>query len=205
MFHLCISLPIAISVILHLAQLTFIFICCHFNIYVEFIINQQVKHPQPMTAVTGKFVLKCRITNITTLLDISLFYVYKFYIIYFSQVQHKTAIPRVGVASSTILKTIKEFRGEQLPLAQNHFYTQKRVQKWSFLKIFFKQYDYQNGTYILTHRPYKCSYLLRRESTERSGPDISLSLCIIETNESFSNVNAVVIMNPSHRTRAGSL
>ena len=158
-----------------------------------------------MTAVTGKFVLKCRITNITTLLDISLFYVYKFYIIYFSQVQHKTAIPRVGVASSTILKTIKEFRGEQLPLAQNHFYTQKRVQKWSFLKIFFKQYDYQNGTYILTHRPYKCSYLLRIESAERSSSDISLSLCIIETNESFSNVNAVVIMNLSHSTRAGSL
>ena len=128
-----------------------------------------------------------------------------FYIIYFSQVQHRTAIPRVGVASSTILKTIKEFEGEQLPLAQNHFYTQKRVQKWSFLKICFKQYDYQNGTYILTHRPYKCSYLLRRESTERSSPDISLSLCIIETNESFSNVNAVVIMNLSHSTRAGSL
>ena len=77
-----------------------------------------------------------------------------FYIIYFSQVQHRTAIPRVGVASSTILKTIEEFGGEQLLLAQNHFYTQKRVQKWSFLKIFFKQYDYQNGTYILTHRPY---------------------------------------------------
>ena len=33
-----------------------------------------------MIAVTGKFVLKCRITNITTLLDISLFYVYKFYL-----------------------------------------------------------------------------------------------------------------------------
>ena len=33
-----------------------------------------------MTAVTGKFVLKCRTTNITTLLDISLFYVYKFYL-----------------------------------------------------------------------------------------------------------------------------
>jgi len=33
-----------------------------------------------MTAVTGKFVLKCRITNITTLFDISLFYVYKFYL-----------------------------------------------------------------------------------------------------------------------------
>lgn len=127
------------------------------------------------------------------------------FFIYFPQVQHRTAIPRVGVASSTILKTIKEFRGEQLPLAQNHFYTQKRVQKWSFLKICFKQYDYQNGTYILTHRPYKCSYLLRRESTESSSPDISLSLCIIETNESFSNVNAVVIMNLSHSTRAGSL
>ena len=126
-------------------------------------------------------------------------------ILYFPQVQHRTAIPRVGVASSTILKTIKEFGGEQLPLAQNHFYTQNRVQKWSFLKICFKQYDYQNGTYILTHRPYKCSYLLRRESTESSSPDIGLSLCIIQTNESFSNVNAVVIMNPSHWTRAGSL
>ena len=34
-----------------------------------------------MTAVTGKFVLKCRTTNITTLFDISLFYVYKFYFI----------------------------------------------------------------------------------------------------------------------------
>ena len=158
-----------------------------------------------MTEVTGKFVLKCRTTNIATLFDISLFYVYKFYIIYFPQVQHRTATPRVGVASSTILKNIEGFGGEQLPLAQNHFYTQNRVQKWSFLKTCFKQYDYQNGTYILTHRPYKCSYLLRRESTERSGPDISLSLCIIETNESFSNVNAVVIMNPSHRTRAGSL
>ena len=33
-----------------------------------------------MTAVTGNFVLKCRITNITTLFDISLFYVYKFYL-----------------------------------------------------------------------------------------------------------------------------
>ena len=55
-----------------------------------------------MTAVTGNFVLKCRITNITTLSDISLFYVYKFYFIYFPQVQHRTAIPRVGVASSTI-------------------------------------------------------------------------------------------------------
>ena len=32
-----------------------------------------------MTAVTGKFVLKCRTTNITTLFDISLFYVYKNY------------------------------------------------------------------------------------------------------------------------------
>ena len=85
-----------------------------------------------MTEVTGKFVLKCRTTNIATLFDISLFYVYKFYIIYFPQVQHRTAIPSVGVASSTILKTIKEFGGEQLPLAQNHFYTQKRVQKWSF-------------------------------------------------------------------------
>ena len=59
---------------------------------------------------------------------------------------------------------------EQLPLAQNHFYTQKRVQKWSFLKTCFKQYDYQNGTYILTHRPYKCSYLLRIESTESAIP-----------------------------------
>ena len=107
-----------------------------------------------MTEVTGKFVLKCRTTNIATLFDISLFYVYKFYFIYFSQVQHRTAIPRVGVASSTILKTIEEFGGEQLLLAQNHFYTQNRVQKWSFLKICFKQYDYQNGTYILTHRPY---------------------------------------------------
>ena len=51
-----------------------------------------------MTEVTGKFVLKCRTTNITTLFDISLFYVYKFYIIYFPQIQHRTAIPRVGVA-----------------------------------------------------------------------------------------------------------
>ena len=34
-----------------------------------------------MTAVTGKFVLKCRTTNIATLFDISLFYVYKFYFI----------------------------------------------------------------------------------------------------------------------------
>ena len=34
-----------------------------------------------MTAVTGKFVLKCRTTNIVTLFDISLFYVYKFYFI----------------------------------------------------------------------------------------------------------------------------
>jgi len=90
-------------------------------------------------------------------------------------------------------------------LAQKHFYTQKRVQKWSFLKTCFKQHDYKNGTYILTHRPYKCSYLLRRESTESSSPDIGLSLCIIETNESFSNVNAVVIMNSLFRTRAGSL
>ena len=57
MFHLCISLYIAISVILRLAQLTFIFICCHFNICIEFIVNQRVKHQQPMTAVTGKFVL----------------------------------------------------------------------------------------------------------------------------------------------------
>ena len=81
MFHLCISLSIAISVILRLAQLTFIFICCHFNICVEFIVNQQVKRPQPMTEVTGKFVLKCRTTNIATLFDISLFYVYKFYFI----------------------------------------------------------------------------------------------------------------------------
>ena len=126
-------------------------------------------------------------------------------ILYFPQVQHRAVTPRVGVASSTILKNIEGFGGKQLPLAQNHFYTQNRVQKWSFLKTCFKQHDYQNGTYILTHRPYKCSDLLRRESTERSGPDISLSLCIIETNESFSNVNAVVIMNPSHRTRAGSL
>ena len=83
MFHLCISLSIAISVILRLAQLTFIFICCHFNICVELIVNQQVKRPQPMTAVTGKFVLKCRTTNIATLFDISLFYVFKYYFIYF--------------------------------------------------------------------------------------------------------------------------
>ena len=55
-----------------------------------------------MTEVTGKFVLKCRTTNIATLFDISLFYVYKFYLICFPQVQHRTAIPRVGVASSTI-------------------------------------------------------------------------------------------------------
>ena len=34
-----------------------------------------------MTAVTGKFVLKCQITNITTLFDISLFYVYEFNLI----------------------------------------------------------------------------------------------------------------------------
>jgi len=34
-----------------------------------------------MTEVTGKFVLKCRTTNIATLFDISLFYVYKFYFI----------------------------------------------------------------------------------------------------------------------------
>ena len=51
-----------------------------------------------MTAVTGKFVLKCRTTNIATLFDISLFYVYKFYFIYFPQAQHRTATPRVGVA-----------------------------------------------------------------------------------------------------------
>ena len=51
-----------------------------------------------MKEVTGKFVLKCRTTKITTLFDISLFYVYKFYIICFPQVQHRTAIPRVGVA-----------------------------------------------------------------------------------------------------------
>ena len=31
-----------------------------------------------MTEVTGKFVLKCRTTNIATLFDISLFYVYKY-------------------------------------------------------------------------------------------------------------------------------
>lgn len=107
-----------------------------------------------MTEVTGKFVLKCRTTNIATLFDISLFYVYKFYLICFPQVQHRTATPRVGVASSTILKNIEGFGGEQLPLAQNHFYTQNRVQKWSFLKTCFKQYDYQNGTYIFTYRPY---------------------------------------------------
>ena len=82
MFHLCISLSIAISVILRLAQLTFIFICCHFNICIEFLVNQQVKHPQMMTAVTGKFVLKCRTTNIATLFDISLFYVYKYFVTY---------------------------------------------------------------------------------------------------------------------------
>ena len=35
-----------------------------------------------MTAVTGKFVLKCRTTNITTLFDISLFYVYKYFVTY---------------------------------------------------------------------------------------------------------------------------
>ena len=34
-----------------------------------------------MTEVTGKFVLKCRTTNIATLSDISLFYVYKIYFI----------------------------------------------------------------------------------------------------------------------------
>ena len=51
-----------------------------------------------MTEVTGKFVLKCRATNIATLFDISLFYVYKFYFICFPQVQYRTAIPRVGVA-----------------------------------------------------------------------------------------------------------
>lgn len=62
-------------------KLTFIFICCHFNICIKCLIYQQVKHPQPMTAVTGKFVLKCRTTNIATLFDISLFYVYKFYFI----------------------------------------------------------------------------------------------------------------------------
>ena len=78
-----------------------------------------------MTEVTGKFVLKCRTTNIATLFDISLFYVYKFYFICFPQVQHRTATPRVGVASSTILKNIEGFGGEQLPLAQNHLYTQK--------------------------------------------------------------------------------
>ena len=77
-----------------------------------------------MTAVTGKFVLKCRTTNIATLFDISLFYVYKFYFIYFPQVQHRTAIPRIGAASSSILKNIEGFGGEQLPLAQNNFYTQ---------------------------------------------------------------------------------
>ncbi len=45
------------------------------------VVNQQVKRPQMMTEVTGKFVLKCRTTNIATLFDISLFYVYKFYFI----------------------------------------------------------------------------------------------------------------------------
>ena len=51
-----------------------------------------------MTAVTGKFVLKCCTANILTLFDISLFYVYKFYFIFFPQAQHRTAIPSVGVA-----------------------------------------------------------------------------------------------------------
>ena len=63
-------------------KLTFIFICCHFDICVEFIVNQQVKHPQPMTEVTGKSVLKCRTTNIVTLFDISLFYAYNFFYIF---------------------------------------------------------------------------------------------------------------------------
>jgi len=35
-----------------------------------------------MTEVTGKFVLKCRTTNIATLFDISLFYVYKYFVTY---------------------------------------------------------------------------------------------------------------------------
>ena len=64
-------------------------------------------------------------------------------------------------------------------------YSKSSIEMVIFLLNCFKQYDYQNGTYIFTYRPYKCSYLLRRESTERSDPDISLSLCIIELTNHF--------------------
>ena len=47
-----------------------------------------------MTEVTGKFVLKCRTTNIATLFDISLFYVYKFYFI-----SNFTGISRISLPS----------------------------------------------------------------------------------------------------------
>ena len=80
--------------ITNFSQLTFIFICCHFNICIKFIVNQQVKRPQMMTAVTGKFVLKCCTANILTLFDISLFYVYKFYII-----SNHTGISRILLPS----------------------------------------------------------------------------------------------------------
>ena len=47
-----------------------------------------------MTAVTGKFVLKCRTTKITTLFDISLFYVYNFfYIKPHRDIAHSTPLP----------------------------------------------------------------------------------------------------------------
>lgn len=88
-----------------------------------------------MTEVTGKFVLKCRTTNIATLSDISLFYVYKFYIICFPQVQHRTAIPRVGVASSSILKYIKGFGGEQLPFLYSKASTEMVILKDLFQTV----------------------------------------------------------------------
>ena len=91
-----------------------------------------------MTAVTGKFVLKCRTTNIATLFDISLFYVYKFYFIYFSQVQHRTAIPRVGVALSTILKTIKEFAGTAAAIGTKPFLYSKASTEMVILKDLFQ-------------------------------------------------------------------
>ena len=113
-----------------------------FNICTEFIVNQQVKRPQPMIEVTGKFVLKCRTTNITTLFDISLFYVYKYFIFSASSTQNCKPTCRCSLIIYT-----KNHRGvwgrtaaiaiKPISITQN-----SSTRNGHLLKTCFKQYDY---------------------------------------------------------------
>ena len=86
-----------------------------------------------MTEVTGKLVLKCRTTNIVTLFDISLFYVYKFYFI-----SNLTGIRRVNQQVQNYKRCLKN----------SHF----GVEKFNFslgLSSFFGQQNWRKSWYVL--------------------------------------------------------